>query len=373
LTLATLLHETLAAVAESTSGVDLYIRDSPTDTGAQPSGVPHWTSPDIWVRNDGSAADNPELGHQPPINGQPNYLYVRVRSRGMLAVPAGTARVRVYRCDPGTGMVWPRDFTAIREVVVDDPIPAGGAVRVGPLAWTPAIVDHECLLAIVSAPGDRSFPDAYTGLLNHGLLVRYDNNVGQRNVAPIMSVPGGSQKVSLWLRGGTGPTENVITVDTTALPSDTAVELRVPARILDGAVVEGFAVVNRTQRWVKLGLRGGQVGRLSRVSLPAADRVPLDLAVDFSLEAEHLRRYPIVFSQEQGGVPAGKQTVEITMVKEVDDMFFGNPTTHEVHIVACPWWPQISTRHKVPFLALDDALARGYDGCACCLPNANTG
>jgi hypothetical protein len=373
LTLATLLQETLAAVSEATSGVDLFIRDSLADTGAQPSAVPHWTSPDIWVRNDASATDNPELEHQPPINGQPNYIYVRVRSRGTLAVPAGAARVKVYRCDPGTGMMWPRDFTAIGELVVDDPITAGGAVRVGPFTWTPAIVDHECLLAIASTAGDRSFPDLYSGLLNHGLLVRYDNNVGQRNVAPVMSVPGGSQKVSLWLRGGSLPTDNVVTVDAVALPPDTSLELRVPARILDGALTEAFVPVARSRRWAKLGLRGGQVGRLRKVSLAVADRVLLDLAVDFSLEAEHLHRYPIVFSQEQAGVSAGKQTVEITAVKEVADMFFGNPKTREVHVVSCVWWPRIAKTHKVPFLALNDALARGYDGCAYCLPSANTG
>ena len=373
LTLATLLQQTLAAVSEATSGVDLYIRDSLADTGGQPSPVPHWTSPDIWVRNDASDIDDPELGHQPPINGQPNYLYVRVRNRGAVGVPTGAARVRVYRCDPGTGMAWPRDFTVVGELVVGDPIAAGGAVRVGPFAWTPAIVDHECILAIASAPGDRSFPDSYSGLLNHGLLVRYDNNVGQRNVAPVLSVPGGSQKVSLWLRGGAEPTDNVVTVDAAALPSDTALELRVPPRILNGALVEEFAQGDGTARWAKLGLRGGQVGRLSQVRLDAAARVPLNLAVDFSLEAEHLHRYPIVFSQEQAGVAAGKQTVEITAVKEVDDMFFGNPRTREVHVVSCVWWPQISVRNKVPFFALEDALARGYDGCAYCLPNANTG
>ncbi|MBL7497409.1 M20/M25/M40 family metallo-hydrolase [Frankia sp. CNm7] len=373
MTLATLLRLNLVAVGEASSGVDLYIRDSLADTGAQPSPVPHWTSPDIWVRNDASAADNPEDGHQPPINNQPNYLYARVRNRGTVAVPAGAARVRVHRCDPGTGMIWPRDFSPIGELVVTEDIPAGGAVRVGPFTWTPSIVDHECLLAIASAPGDSAFPDVYPGALNHGLLVHYDNNVGQRNVAPVLSVPGGKQEVTLWLRGGLAETSNVMTLDATALPADSTLDLRLSGRLTDGAAVAGFTLAGETARTRTLRLRGGQVGTLGQVRLDTAERAQLDLTVDFSTQAEHLRRYPIIFSQEQDGVASGKETIEITAVKEVADMFFGNPRTMEVHVVTCPWWPRISAANKAPFFALRDALARGYDGCAHCLPAANHG
>lgn len=373
LTLATLLQLSLTAVAEAGSGVDLYIRDSLADTGAQPSPVPHWTSPDIWVRNDGSAADDPELGHQPPINGQPNYLYVRVRNRGTVGVPGGGASVAVHRCDPGTGMIWPTDFAAIGAVTVTDPIPPGGAVRVGPFPWTPAIVDHECLVAIARTVGDGAVPDVYPGELNHGLLVRYDNNVGQRNVAPVMSVPGGKTTVTLWLRGGVAATTNEFCVDATALPADTTIELRLPPRLLAAATLDELAVVRSTSRWVTLRLPGGAVGRASGVPLEPGARVEAQLAIDFSHQAEHLHRYPLIVSQAQDGIPAGKETVEITAVKEVEDLFFGNPRSREVHVVTCPWWSAISTRNKVPFLALRDALARGYDGCAFCLPDANTG
>ena len=69
----------------------------------------------------------------------------------------------------------------------------------------------------------------------------------------------------------------------------------------------------------------------------------------------------------------GAILAEHGIIKEVEDLFFGNPRSREVHVVTCPWWSAISTRNKVPFLALRDALARGYDGCAFCLPDANTG
>jgi hypothetical protein len=375
LTLATVLMELLDVVDESTSGIDLYIRDNDTDTGNQPSGMPHWTSPDIWVRNaDMSDGDDPELGHQPPINDQPNYLYVRVHNRGTVPLAAGSASLRVHRCDPGTGMVWPNDFVPVGTLPIADPIPPGGSVRVGPFPWTPKIVDHECLLAIATAPDDHAIPDVYAGPLNHGLLVRYDNNVGQRNVAPRLSVPGGKTAVHLWLRGGTGPTQNTLLLDASALPHDTTLALRVPRRIADGAgSVEGFTEIARSNAWLRLALAGGDVGRLVGFPLSPADRVPLSLGVDFSVLADHGARYPIVFSQEQDGRPAGRLTVEITAVKELEDLVFGNKRSRELHTVRCSYWPLISQGNKLPFWQIADGLARGYDGCALCLPNHHTG
>ena len=375
LTLATLLEEFLDAADERDSGIDLFVRDSDTDTGAQPSGVPHWTSPDIWVRNaDIADGDDPEQGHQPPINGQPNYLYARVHNRGTTGVAAGVATVRAYRCDPGTGMIWPGDFTLLGTLPVTDPIPAGGAARVGPFVWTPQIVDHECLLAVASAPGDHALPDVYGGALNHGLLVRFDNNVGQRNVAPQLSVPGGKTSVGLWLRGGTGPTDNTLELDATAVPADTALRLRVPARVVDATrAVEGFTEAERNSTWVHLALAGGIGGRLAGFPLVASERAALRLTVDFSLLAEHLHRYPVVVSQTQDGQPAGRLTVDITAVKEVEDLVFGNPRSRELHTVHCPYWPLVGQHHKVPFWQVADGLARGYNGCATCLPNFDTG
>ena len=82
--------------------VDLWIADSPTDAGAIPSPVPHWTSPDLWVRNLGPAdGDDPSGGHQEPIIGQPNYLYVTVRNRGTAASAAGDVLGRGVPLRPG--------------------------------------------------------------------------------------------------------------------------------------------------------------------------------------------------------------------------------------------------------------------------------
>ena len=123
----------LASVAETglLAQSDLYIRDTPTDSGAEPClGGDMYVSQDIWVRN------NPDPGWQPyPFNAAsppwtpaihqnpeyrdpkystPNYIYVRVQNRGATA-STGSERLRVYWAKASTGLNWPThwvDYTA---------------------------------------------------------------------------------------------------------------------------------------------------------------------------------------------------------------------------------------------------------------------
>ncbi|BCT93909.1 hypothetical protein LYSHEL_29360 [Lysobacter helvus] len=102
---------------------DLYIRDTPADTGVQPNpdAGPMWVSEDIWVRNSPdpnwrptafnpasppwtpAAHQNPE--YRNPRYGLPNYVYVRVRNRGSSA-SAGTEHLHVYWSKGAAGPTW---------------------------------------------------------------------------------------------------------------------------------------------------------------------------------------------------------------------------------------------------------------------------
>jgi hypothetical protein len=384
ITLATLLSETASVVSEISSPVDVYIRDSDIDTGEQPSGFPHWQSPDIWVRNNPPPADpndpndpnyeeNPDDGHQPPINDVPNYLYVRVRNRG--SQQAAGLFVKAYRCDPGTGMIWPDHFDLIGNLPVAASVPPNnnGSVRVGPFIWTPQIVDHECLLAIVSGPGDHAIPDIYSGQLEHGLLVRFDNNVGQRNVKPAPSTPGGKTKMSFVVWGTTHPSLNTLHIDTSPLPLDTKIAVRVARTMTDQAdSLTGFVLKNQNTKWSTLALSGGAVGAVVGFPLASTEPKHVTIEIDFSYQAEHLKRYPIIVSQEQDGVAAGRLTIEITAVKESEDYVYGNIRSREVHTLDCVFRKAMSPRNQVPFQNIKDALARGYNGCAFCLPAYNS-
>jgi hypothetical protein len=111
-------------------------------------------------------------------------------------MPAQNLVVRTYHCVPATGLVWPDDWqpTTTGQLSVPGPLASGADVIVGPFEWTPQVIGHECLLAEVSADGDLSNVDptgmlpAASGPIPHWRLVPFDNNIVQRNVAP---VPGG--------------------------------------------------------------------------------------------------------------------------------------------------------------------------------------
>lgn len=106
---------------------DLYIKDTPADTGIEPNPDtgPMWVTEDIWVRN------NPDPGYQPfpfpeltppwtplphenpeyrdPKFSTPNYVYIRVRNRGT-AASTGTERLRLYWAKASTGLGWPAQW-----------------------------------------------------------------------------------------------------------------------------------------------------------------------------------------------------------------------------------------------------------------------
>jgi hypothetical protein len=357
-----------------TGNVDLYVRDSDTDTGEHASPQIHWTSPDIWVRNNAPTdpGENPDDGHQPPINNQPNYLYVRVYNRGSQQVAANTFSVEAFRCNPATAMLWPTHFNSIGTLPITTAVPAnGGSARIGPFIWTPQIVDHECLLAVVKGSTDPTIADEVKtkGVVDHWKLVRFDNNVGQRNVKPAPSTPGGKTKTSFLVRGTTHPSTNTLRLDASMLPPDTKITVRIARSITDQAArLSGLVLSSQNERWSTLALAGGTVGKIVGFPLGSNEEKSVSLEIDFSYQAEHLKRYPIIAGQEQDGVLAGQLTIEITAVKESEDYVYGNMRSHELHTLNCAFRRAMSPHNQVPFQTVKDALARGYNGCKYCLP-----
>ncbi|MFE6283623.1 hypothetical protein [Streptomyces sp. NPDC057877] len=171
--------------------VDVYIDDAHGgEYGFQGN---HWECTDIWNR----LAPAPAGGggaHQTPVVGQVNHAYVRVRNRG--TQHANDVVVRGYSAVPGVGLSWPDDWIPMDtpEIALPTGIPPNGDTVVGPFRWRPRSVGHECMFMEVSALGDLSNIDPATfypcaaGPTAEWRLVPFDNNVAQRNVAP---VPGG--------------------------------------------------------------------------------------------------------------------------------------------------------------------------------------
>ncbi|WP_426367425.1 hypothetical protein [Streptomyces sp. E-08] len=356
--------------------VDVFIADSDQDTGLLPSEEPYWTSPDIWVRNQpkDSPGEDPEAGPQDPIVDRENYLYVRVHNRGTVEAGADRFTLNTYRCDPGTGMTWPSSFKPIsQDALIRSPIPPGGSVRVGPFPWTPTIEGHECLIAIVHGADDPAITSTSAKPVPHDRLVRYDNNVGQRNVYPKKSILGGQSSFTFLLRGGPTATDDSWELDATSMPPDTQITIRTLSRIVEPSTLTHVEVTEPGDVRSTLQMSGGDTALVDGFRLDAHDEVSAVLTVDFSHEAEHLKSYDLIATQVQDFEVAGRVTLEIVAIKDLDEWFFANPKTGEVHIKTCPLWNQISDAHKQPYARIQEAQARGFNGCAFCLPQFNTG
>ncbi|MEA2265312.1 MAG: zinc metalloprotease ZmpB, partial [Solirubrobacteraceae bacterium] len=162
--------------------VDVYIDDG--RAGEYQYQANFWTNQSIWNRR---AADG-LTAHEDPVVGQTNYGYVKIKNRGTQTATAVT--VKAFHANPAAGLSYPVDWTPMTTAQLSAPDVAAnnGAERVvGPFAWTPTHVGHECMFMIVSAAGDTSNVEniAAGDTIPEWRLVPNDNNVGQRNVAPV--------------------------------------------------------------------------------------------------------------------------------------------------------------------------------------------
>ena len=160
--------------------VDVYIDDG--RHGNYDYLPSHWSCQDMWLRN------TPDGGvrHQRAIVGQTNYMYVRVKNRGLQR--AENVRVDAYHCLPGTGLAFPDDWIPMDTPTLpaSESIARGGETIVGPFAFVPTQVSHECLLAIARADDDAGNDTTIAGTMPEHRFVPFDNNIGQRNVHPVL-------------------------------------------------------------------------------------------------------------------------------------------------------------------------------------------
>ena len=270
-------------------------------------------------------------------------------------------------------MIWPDHFDEIGVLNSSAGIPPDGVSRIGPFVWTPHIVDHECLAAMVSTDSDHAIADIFDGQLDHSILVRYDNNVGQRNVSPQNAVPGGKAKASIRLTGDLLASTNSLRVDATAFPADTAFEIRVQKSIADAATLEGLSIQKSNSQWCTLTFSQQLVGALTGFLLAPAQNSILTASIDVSYSAMHMQTYCFDLVQERNGIAVSRYSIEITAVKDSEDFIYGNRHSKELHVLHCPYHRAMNPRNSVPFPTVQDGLRRGYNGCAFCLPAHDTG
>jgi zinc metalloprotease ZmpB len=166
----------------SPPAIDVYIDDG---RGGEYQYQPNWYSnQSIWNR---LAADGGTT-HQDPVVNQTNYAYVNIKNRG--SQDATGIIVQGFHAIPAIGLEYPNDWeimTTPAAAGANVPANNGGTVTVGPFEWTPTHIGHECMFMIVTADGDASNASNIQAgdSIPEWRLVPNDNNIGQRNVAPV--------------------------------------------------------------------------------------------------------------------------------------------------------------------------------------------
>ncbi|PAM95531.1 hypothetical protein B4N84_09700 [Flavobacterium sp. IR1] len=175
--------------------VDLYIKDRPYDTGAEPNSDtgPMWISDDIWVRQNadgGLVHENPEYK-----TSSPNSVYVRVYNRGTATSTA--AKVKLYFAKASSGLMWPTNFVNfyvgpiehgnfIGEVHI--PAITAGSSAIVRIPWYPPNPasftydqHHFCLAARIEAFGDPMFNEGINTSIAPN--AQNNNNIAWKNLS----------------------------------------------------------------------------------------------------------------------------------------------------------------------------------------------
>jgi hypothetical protein len=195
--------------------VDVFIDDG--RHGEYPFQPNHWSCTDVWNRR----TIGPGGGvHQEPVVGKTNFAYVRIKNRGTQA--ATNVVVKGFHCLPGVGLTFPTDWVPMTTAQLPGPNLAAGDMAgqiVGPFKWTPSQVGHECMFFSVSAKGDAGNIDGHVvGPIPEWRLVPHDNNIGQRNVHPVVAIKAGDvlkiawEKLPFWIRNN-GPRAALTTAE----------------------------------------------------------------------------------------------------------------------------------------------------------------
>lgn len=193
----------------NSAGIDLYTKDKPWDMGFEPFSFEFpWTSEDIWVRNQNDGIEEHQNPEYYALQGNYNYVYVRVRNRGCLP-SLGNEQLNLYWAKAATALSWPNHWNGSMNVsgnslgdivgTVTLPVIQPGDAHIAVFQWQPPnpanfvglssnpvfFADephHFCLLSRIVAASD---PMAVTETANVASNVLNNNNIAWKNVSVV--------------------------------------------------------------------------------------------------------------------------------------------------------------------------------------------
>ncbi len=335
---------------------DIWMKDNPDSDvgwvpthGRRPAWPPfaHWTSPDVKVF--AAPLANPSADFDPtpaaePIFGQDNFIYVRVRNRGLQA--SGAVSVRLYYADPATSMLFPADWRDGQSG-----IPAQGSITAAGAATNlqsfPSVAPGGCEVlpeAFVWRPPDpttatltQTLPDGRT-TGHFCLLVRLesaddpitwpagtqasvinDNNIGMRNVTVFSGPVNSDFFMTFFIRGAAENLELARTdllFDLRRLPSLSTVTFAADSRKIADARPVGAERVRDRYR-LKVGRRpAGFVN----IALDRDEKILAKISIRFPAGTRP-GPYSVPILQKLNGRPVGG----LTFVSRVHAPFLRKP------------------------------------------------
>lgn len=306
---------------------DVYLRDSLGDSGAVPGTGLVSVSPDVIVRTaqvtdpdasfgEGSGTENDDTLGQIIQHGQDNFIYVRMRNRGMASATATTATV--YWSEVAT-LITPDKWVKIG-TTGPIAVPVGNTLAVaGPLAWPkadlPPAGDHACFIAVLDDPQDPAPPlPPSISQFNWTNFIKYisnQNNVAWRNfnVVDVLAAPTALAVMDFFITGAPDRNREFRFELLQELPEGAKVWLDVPPAMMAVLRRDAFSGVS-------IDAQSGQ----ARLAVPFVRNLPL-YGVRLGAGARHRCRLLV-----QGGKGLERGLYRVALRQIYEDVEVGRVT-----------------------------------------------
>ena len=363
--------------------VDVYIRDSLSDTGAEPyTAWPLCESPDIILRK--AAVPNPQLtfadmtvdpGSNLPEFGSDNYVYVRVHNKG---TTAANIHARIYSAFLNTA-AGPDHWQYLGQIDFYN-VPAGASAVSDALMWTvpvPVPVEHYCLIASIEGPRDpHPDPTGISSGTQYMQFIRDHNNICYRNLYKDDLLAGTSLPVNFFVGGFAAQDKFDLRIVKEGLARRGKVNVKLARTMFKGPKIQLEDAVERLERPLKgfhfFELKQDAVQPIIKGFTPAR-RELAQLEFLVPEDAKPGEEYRLIVQQLFEGRAIGDFQIAGKVVDRTQTRFIAVRGTHLVHKTDCKCLTDANKRAWVPFESLDAARNAGYDMALDCLNQPFTG
>jgi hypothetical protein len=357
--------------------VDVYIRDSLSDTGAEPyTDSSLCLSPDIIFRN--TAVANPQLafadmtvdpGSNLPGFGADNYVYIRVHNKG---AAAANIHARIYSAFLNTA-AGPDHWQYVGQLDFYN-VPAGTSAVSDALIWNvpaPAPVDHYCLIASIEGPRDpHPDPTGISSGIQYMQFIRDHNNICYRNLFEDNVLPGTAMPLNFFVGGFALQEKFDLRVVKQGLARRAKVNVKLARSMFKSPKIQLEDVVERLEK----PLKNFHLFELTDTAAQAVikgfapgKRELAQLEFLVPRDAKPGEEYRLIVQQLFEGRVIGDFQIVGKVLNPAEIRFIAVRGTHFVHKANCKSLTDVNKHAWVPFESADAARNGGYDMALDCL------